>query len=511
MSLQNQTDPYFNEWTGSQNPAPQTHHLPAAAPPPPGLQQPHQPASGIRETPLHPDYPILSSHTDAQALAQALHIDPDGTYLEICKLSNLAEENKRLVAARDRYASQRKNAEARIRTLEATNAELTEQVEGLKGSLQRYLDAMEMEDDKVKVRPANPQAPPPANSGAFMSGGTGVAPPVVPPIAPASFPYPFPVPSARTVELADPEKFSGKDKSKLDRFIGDCGMKLLVNADMFPTEAHKIAWVIALTTDLARSSLQNGIDEYGRIVGYTTVEAVYRDLRLAFDVSNRSFAAQSKLPTIKQGHRDFAAHLADWQRTALATGFNDIALISSLTLSLNPAMTFRASIHPGKKDFIDLKEYIHWLRGCDAENRQFASITGNSHPMFYTRPPTPKAQFSTPAVHQPAPAFVPQPETYPGPGDPMDLSAAKVSIPTSQPAAASQGSRPHLLNGRVTPEESARRREQGLCSYCGDWESRKAGSKPHISKGCPLLKTRLEKQLAALTVKSATVDEAGKA
>ena len=84
----------------------------------------------------------------------------------------------------------------------------------------------------------------------------------------------------------------------------------------------------------------------------------------------------------------------------------------------------------------------------------------------------------------------------------MDLSAAKVNAANNKPK---------LVAGKLSPEEKARREEHCLCGYCGDWESRPAGTNPHFSKRCQLLLNKLKKQMGDLEIKKADVGEAGKA
>ena len=111
--------------------------------------------------------------------------------------------------------------------------------------------------------------------------------------------------SERTANL---EIFSGNGGNteimyeKLESFITSLSLKMTLNADWYPTEMSRIAYIFSRTTGTAQSYISAKITA-GQYVDWHNI---VQDLRNAFSNPDPEFLAQRKLIALRQANHSFA-------------------------------------------------------------------------------------------------------------------------------------------------------------------------------------------------------------
>ncbi len=160
-------------------------------------------------------------------------------------------------------------------------------------------------------------------------------PPADEPEGPALAPTPPAAPGSATSRLSerlpDPDKFDGTP-ADLRRFTTQIRRKMTVNQDRYPTPAARIAYIADRLKDAAYALALPHLEDPRRLSDY---EAVLTLLEKAYGDPDRVNRARRELYRLRQTHKDFNTHLAEFQRLALEGEMDEGGLPSLLENSLS--------------------------------------------------------------------------------------------------------------------------------------------------------------------------------
>jgi hypothetical protein len=223
-------------------------------------------------------------------------------------------------------------------------------------------------------------------------------------------------------------------------------LKLKGNEDWYPTEQDRLRYIFSRLEGSAQQQVISRVRLDGSI-DFTSIEELWTVLERAFGDPDRKGTAQRTIQNLRQKNREFHVYLAEFQRHIEYTGFNEEAKKTALLNGISSEL--RELLVTQDIENTSLDDTIHVCQRIDQRHRAAQALQ--------RRPFTPRASFGsphasprTPATPTPAPLYSPSPITSSSPAELMDLSAARVQ------------------RGPLTDAEKRRRREQGLCLYCGD-------------------------------------------
>lgn len=238
-------------------------------------------------------------------------------------------------------------------------------------------------------------------------------------------------------KIPDPERFSGKDRTKLRPYLAQLRLKAATFAD----EQAKLRLAVNTLSEEALDQVLPYVQD--NRVDFPTLAALITVLENAFGDPNRVANAEYRLNTMSQGTREFAAYYAEFVRYAAEVQWNEAAKLAALKRGLSYKL---------KQDMITLVEEPTTIdtlvAACNRLDGRRRAL--QNHPDHRQPAPTPsrpqRTQTTTPAP-APAPAAATTPSTATGTqAGPMDLSSGR---------------------RRLSPEERARRMAEGRCYYCG--------------------------------------------
>ena len=269
-------------------------------------------------------------------------------------------------------------------------------------------------------------------------------------------------------KLPDPELYDG-DKQKLRSWIYSLNVKLIGNADRYPTESDKIRYLVGRLTGKALNQVEPRVKANGS-PDFDTVKDLIKYLELAFGDPDERGTAQRELHKLRQANRPFSDYLADFRRIADRTEYDEeakhAALITGLSNEIQQAL-FTVDLSRS------LEETVATIQKIDNKIRAFAARTPQ------TQTPTPASTFTgTTLGPRPKPAQV-----FPSSAT---VFSAHPTAATSSGNSAILGGEPMDLSigrarGPLTPAERARRITNNLCMYCGD-ANHYAGNYPKANR-----------------------------
>ena len=251
----------------------------------------------------------------------------------------------------------------------------------------------------------------------------------------------------------DPDVFTGDNRALLENFLSDLRIKLNMNEDWWATEQKRMGYVLSRLGGKAKAQFMSKVDDKGTL-NFANVKEMLDLLIIAFGIGDEKEASQKKLRQLKQGQRALADFLPEWVAVANKTGFNDIALISQLKVSLHHAILVRLSFIPRDEVATTLDEFLTQVRATDSTLSALDSA--------YTK----TGSSTTPSAPAAPSALKPAPTTTDG-GDAMDLSM----LWTKQ----NVGTKPQGQEQREA--RKAYNRANGLCLWCD--------SPNHFATVCP--------------------------
>lgn len=240
----------------------------------------------------------------------------------------------------------------------------------------------------------------------------------------------------------DPEIYDGAIAKQLQPFLIAMAVKLRANADWFPTEQDKMAYLFSRLSGKARGQVIGGVQDDGTFT-YTALIDMVQVLKQSFGALNEQAEASATILSLKQGHKTLADFLPSWLELNKSAKFDDLASIAILKAALHGALIDRLSYTSPALLKSDLDGFVAQVREADTTVR---SLDPNYHK---------KTSATTSSL---PPSTITVPLTTTQGGDAMDLSAAVLWT------AKDVNRRPK------TDQERAARRvynlAHGMCTWC---------------------------------------------
>lgn len=239
----------------------------------------------------------------------------------------------------------------------------------------------------------------------------------------------------KSVSIPDPAVFKG---SKRDFFtwMDSILLKLNVNSDHFPTEQTKMAYIYFRLDAPCQAHLHSWVKN-GTIL-FTSLNQMMELLKTLFDDPNRIRDAICRLYSNHQQNKPFSTWIAEIRRDASMAGYDSqYRTLRDLVLNNMSSELKKAIIHERDIDLLSFDQTVSRLQDIDSRQRASTGL----FPMSNNR----EAPLSSTGSSS---AYTTVPSTPPR--DSMDLSSVSL--------------RPR---GPLSKEEKMRRRNLGLCIYCG--------------------------------------------
>ncbi|KAH8147472.1 uncharacterized protein LAJ45_08629 [Morchella importuna] len=152
--------------------------------------------------------------------------------------------------------------------------------------------------------------------------------PPMPPVTPIT------ATTQRSEKLPDPKVFRGdRDRERLHLFKQQMRIKLLGNADRFPTLQSKLSYAFSRLEGVAANQFLQYVGEEG--IALPSMLRFYEILDTAFGDSDRMRIARRNLRNIHQRNRTFADYFAEFQRYAAESGMDEVSRIEALMEGIN--------------------------------------------------------------------------------------------------------------------------------------------------------------------------------
>jgi hypothetical protein len=236
---------------------------------------------------------------------------------------------------------------------------------------------------------------------------------------------PAPAPATRAepkVQL--PEKFDG-DRKNFREFINQLELVFMICPARYPTDAVRVATVGMLLTGRARSwmtpYLENPDVHQDLLNNYANFKAL---MTSTFGESDRALVSGNKIKRLSQGSRPASSYASDFRLLASDLDWNDDALRFQYRTGLSPKLKDMLLNHPEPENLDDLITLTIRLDNRLYEHRK---------EMFDQRP-----------------------------HNRLHYAPARATRDTSKPMEIDS-----VSHRKLTTEEKKRRKENGLCMYCG--------------------------------------------
>lgn len=262
----------------------------------------------------------------------------------------------------------------------------------------------------------------------------------------------------RSEKTPDVDRFDGT-RDKLPTFVAECRVKFAENADRYPTQESRMNYVFTRCTGAAKDQLLPfwESDTVAQLAPFNDTDSLLSWLQVCFGDPNPKGTAQSKISHLRMANREFSQYLADFNKHIERTGWNTeaqkSALMSGLSNELKNLLIHHDTEEMGLRELTSLcmrlDNKIRATRQTNTPSTRF----GTSYDSNSTYPRIPKVTVTaqvgrptpTPATGANATPVAARTTTHGG--DAMDLGKVR---------------------GPLSSEEKARRRNNGLCLYCGD-------------------------------------------
>jgi hypothetical protein len=244
-------------------------------------------------------------------------------------------------------------------------------------------------------------------------------------------------------------RFSGENRQELRGWKVQLALKIAGKPKTYDTEQKKLRYAVGRLEKVALAQIMPYCDEVSGEVKLDSLKVLVDMLELAFGDQDKAATAKRELLKLKQRDREFSQYYAEFQRYVADVKWNAEAQMDALRNGLSNELKDSLQ-HADLPDNI-----VDFVKMCSKRDSQIrARVAERKSGRWeggYKKPDNTNNTTSAPEV-SPAGTVA----GYHGPA-PMDLSALK--------------------GKKITPEERKRRREGGLCMYCGD--SR------HFAASCP--------------------------
>ena len=296
--------------------------------------------------------------------------------------------------------------------------------------------------------------------------------------APAPAPTPLaPNPPAHRsrMKTCNPEPFDGSDPTKLRSFLSQCKMVFRSRPDDFRTDNFKIMYTVSWMKGTAQRWFEPNLelddeDLPDFAVSWPDFEEA---LKTTFGEPDPVASATIKLENlVMRDHHHLNKYNVDFNEYSALTGFNERALYTRYYRGLAPRLK-DALVYAGRpaslarlRELTQELDLRYWERKEDDRVHSSTSRTSaSSSSRSYETLPATSSSDKAPTTHSKSSSRSSSPA--PGSSTPADSS--------------SKPNKPDLSkvlgpDGKLLPEEKARRKNNGLCMVCG--------SKGHFADKC---------------------------
>ncbi|KAH0608719.1 uncharacterized protein H6S33_001853 [Morchella sextelata] len=169
----------------------------------------------------------------------------------------------------------------------------------------------------------------------------------------------------RSEKLRDPEVFRGdRDRERLHLFKQQMKIKLLGNADRYPTLQSKLSYAFSRLEGVAANQFLQYVGE-GSITLPSMVR-FYEVLDTASGDPDRMRTARRNLRNIRQRNRTFADYFAEFQRYAAESGMDEASRIEALMEGINAELD-ESMIHHDTPATVDAYNVGLWTMDYSAK------------------------------------------------------------------------------------------------------------------------------------------------
>ncbi|KAH8145066.1 uncharacterized protein LAJ45_10846 [Morchella importuna] len=217
-------------------------------------------------------------------------------------------------------------------------------------------------------------------------GGDDAPPaPPIPPVVAAT---------QRWGKLPDPEMFRGdRDRERLHLFKQQMRIKLLGNADRFPTLQSKLSYLFSPLEGVAANQFLQYVGEEG--IALPSMLRFYEILDTAFGDPDRMRTARRNLQNIRQRNRTFADYFAEFQRYAAESGIDEVSRIEALMEGINAELD-ESMIHHETPATVDACAIL--LQRLDNRRRAAEAKRGSKKPWNATAASDPRPPPANPPL-----------------------------------------------------------------------------------------------------------------
>ncbi|KAH8144377.1 uncharacterized protein LAJ45_11647 [Morchella importuna] len=197
----------------------------------------------------------------------------------------------------------------------------------------------------------------------------------------------------RSEKLPDTEVFRGdRDRERLHLFKRQMRIKLLGNADRFPTLQSKLSYAFSRLEGVDANQFSQYVGEES--IALPSMLRFYEILDTAFGDPDRMRTARRNLRNIRQRNRTFPDYFAKFQRYAAESGMDEVSRIEALMEGINAELD-ESMIHHETPATVDACATL--LQRLDNRRRAAEAKRGNKKPWNATAAPTPCPSPANPA------------------------------------------------------------------------------------------------------------------
>ncbi|XP_058047932.1 transmembrane protein 168 isoform X8 [Ahaetulla prasina] len=251
-------------------------------------------------------------------------------------------------------------------------------------------------------------------------------------------PRPPTPPPRRKCPITMPDKFSGQPE--MFPTLGQCQLYMAMRPEDFPDDRAKVAFVINLLSGSAAQWATPLLLQDSPLLA--DQQRFWQHLRTMYEDPVRMLTATRRLKELCQGKRPLQEYIAEFHLLCQDSDWNDAALVDAFQEGLSEELQDELARVEAPRTLDNL---VPLCLRLDARLQRRPSRRTPRDPPSTSAPPLP-----APPAPRVAPRFVTAAE------EPMELGAVRP---------------------RLTAQERIRRRQVGLCLYCGE--------PGHFAASCP--------------------------
>jgi len=262
--------------------------------------------------------------------------------------------------------------------------------------------------------------------------------------------------SIREPRIALPEKFDGT-RSKFRGFINQVQLAIELQPQSYPTPGSQVRFIGTLLSGSALSWFSSFLEQRNPILD--NLEAFLAEFRSMYGEHDATRVATNKIRVLRQGNRSVTMYASQFRQLAIDIKWDDAALINQFLYGLQYEVK---KLMLNLPDPQTLSQAIDFAVKCDNRLFEFRSENRTREPQRYYSMAT---STSSPNVHSEV--------------EDMQIDAVRFKP--------------------LTEQEKIRRRQEGLCLYCGEPK--------HTTQHCP--KKRRNYKMRGTAIKEDNVSENG--